>query len=118
MQQPSDSLPSLIRVDNIWNSLRLAYITARAWFIAIVMLTVVLQCQLTVVLNNFGVVFLTIGGSATGAVFNPALAFSTQFSCSGNTFAEYSLVYWLGPVLGEGLLSSSSSIRLCNAYPE
>ncbi|XP_063060469.1 aquaporin-11 isoform X2 [Engraulis encrasicolus] len=40
------------------------------------------------------------GGSATGAVFNPALAFSTQFSCSGNTFAEYSLVYWLGPVLG------------------
>lgn len=36
----------------------------------------------------------------TGAVFNPALAFSTQFPCSGNTFIEYSLVYWLGPVLG------------------
>ncbi|XP_076138139.1 aquaporin-11 [Alosa pseudoharengus] len=40
------------------------------------------------------------GGSITGAVFNPALAFSTQFPCSGNTFTEYSLVYWLGPVLG------------------
>ncbi|XP_028818034.1 aquaporin-11 [Denticeps clupeoides] len=40
------------------------------------------------------------GGSVTGAVFNPALAFSTQFPCSGNTFAEYVVVYWLGPVLG------------------
>ncbi|MBN3309558.1 AQP11 protein, partial [Amia calva] len=41
------------------------------------------------------------GGSVTGAVFNPALAFSTQFACSGNTFMEYSFVYWLGPVLGK-----------------
>ncbi|KAI4902430.1 hypothetical protein NFI96_022036, partial [Prochilodus magdalenae] len=39
------------------------------------------------------------GGSTTGAVFNPALAFSTQFPCSGGTFAEYSLVYWMGPLL-------------------
>lgn len=37
----------------------------------------------------------------TGAVFNPALAFSTQFPCSGSTFVEYSLVYWISPVLGE-----------------
>ncbi|XP_066540413.1 aquaporin-11 [Hoplias malabaricus] len=40
------------------------------------------------------------GGSTTGAVFNPAVAFSTQFPCSGGTFAEYSLVYWMGPLLG------------------
>ncbi|MCJ8733510.1 hypothetical protein PDJAM_G00224380 [Pangasius djambal] len=40
------------------------------------------------------------GGSTTGAVFNPALAFSAQFPCSGSTFAQNSLVYWLGPVLG------------------
>ncbi|XP_028275172.1 aquaporin-11 [Parambassis ranga] len=40
------------------------------------------------------------GGSMTGAVFNPALAFSTQFPCSGNSFLEYCLVYWLGPLLG------------------
>ncbi|XP_049432501.1 aquaporin-11 [Epinephelus fuscoguttatus] len=40
------------------------------------------------------------GGSLTGAVFNPALAFSTQFPCSGNSFLEYCLVYWLGPLLG------------------
>ncbi|XP_029373964.1 aquaporin-11 [Echeneis naucrates] len=40
------------------------------------------------------------GGSTTGAVFNPALAFSTQFPCSGNSFLEYCLVYWLGPLLG------------------
>ncbi|XP_072551791.1 aquaporin-11 [Salminus brasiliensis] len=40
------------------------------------------------------------GGSTTGAVFNPALAFSTQFPCSGSTFTEYSFVYWMGPLLG------------------
>ena len=36
----------------------------------------------------------------SGAVFNPSLAFSTQFPCSGNSFLEYSLVYWAGPLLG------------------
>ncbi|KAG7479215.1 Aquaporin-11 [Solea senegalensis] len=40
------------------------------------------------------------GGSTTGAVFNPALAFSTQFPCSGHSFLDYCLVYWLGPLLG------------------
>ncbi|KAM6946342.1 aquaporin-11 [Aplochiton taeniatus] len=40
------------------------------------------------------------GGSVTGAVFNPALAFSTQFACGGNTFLECCLVYWLAPLLG------------------
>nr|QRN45649.1 AQP11 [Bostrychus sinensis] len=40
------------------------------------------------------------GGPSTGAVFNPALAFSTQFLCSGHSLPEYCLVYWLGPVLG------------------
>ncbi|XP_026194775.1 aquaporin-11 [Anabas testudineus] len=40
------------------------------------------------------------GGHLTGAVFNPALAFSTHFPCSGNSFLEYCLVYWLGPLLG------------------
>ncbi|XP_077050035.1 aquaporin-11 [Siphateles boraxobius] len=40
------------------------------------------------------------GGSFTGAVFNPALAFSIQFPCPGNTFAEYGFVYWMGPILG------------------
>ncbi|KAM6933248.1 aquaporin-11 [Xenentodon cancila] len=40
------------------------------------------------------------GGKMTGAVFNPALAFSTQFPCSGNSFLEYCFIYWLGPFLG------------------
>ncbi|XP_029964225.1 aquaporin-11 [Salarias fasciatus] len=40
------------------------------------------------------------GGSVTGAVFNPALAFSTQFRCSGSSFLENCLVYWLGPLIG------------------
>ncbi|XP_042600570.1 aquaporin-12 isoform X2 [Cyprinus carpio] len=29
-----------------------------------------------------------------------ALAFSIQFVCPGNSFAEYSFVYWIGPILG------------------
>nr|XP_043897593.1 aquaporin-11-like [Solea senegalensis] len=40
------------------------------------------------------------GGSISGAVFNPVLAFSIQFPCSGHTYPEYCFVYWLGPVLG------------------
>ncbi|KAF6732355.1 Aquaporin-11 [Oryzias melastigma] len=40
------------------------------------------------------------GGSVTGAVFNPAVAFSTQFSCTGKSFLEYCFIYWLSPVLG------------------
>lgn len=41
-----------------------------------------------------------LGGSISGAIFNPVLAFSVQFPCSGHTFLEYCFVYWLGPVLG------------------
>jgi len=41
-----------------------------------------------------------LGGNISGAIFNPILAFSIQFPCSGNTFLEYCFVYWLGPVLG------------------
>ncbi|XP_061576180.1 aquaporin-11 [Cololabis saira] len=40
------------------------------------------------------------GGQMTGAVFNPALAFSTQFPCSGTSFLENCFIYWLGPLLG------------------
>ncbi|XP_029027629.1 aquaporin-11, partial [Betta splendens] len=40
------------------------------------------------------------GGHVTGAVFNPALAFSTQFPCGGSSFVELCVVYWLGPLLG------------------
>lgn len=49
------------------------------------------------------------GGPSTGAVFNPALAFSTQFRCSGPSLVEYCLVYWLGPVLG-----MLGSVLLCD----
>ncbi|XP_062860480.1 aquaporin-11 [Trichomycterus rosablanca] len=49
-----------------------------------------------------GVITLVVyaGGSITGAVFNPALAFTSQFPCTGSTFVENCLVYWVGPVLG------------------
>ncbi|KAM9499138.1 aquaporin-11-like [Salvelinus alpinus] len=40
------------------------------------------------------------GGHISGAVFNPIMAFSVQFPCSGHTFLEYAFVYWLGPVIG------------------
>ncbi|XP_030602464.1 aquaporin-11-like [Archocentrus centrarchus] len=40
------------------------------------------------------------GGNISGAIFNPVLAFSVQFPCSGHTYLEYCFVYWLGPVLG------------------
>ncbi|XP_041657815.1 aquaporin-11-like [Cheilinus undulatus] len=40
------------------------------------------------------------GASISGAVFNPVLAFSIQFPCSGHTYLEYCFVYWLGPILG------------------
>ncbi|XP_023197432.1 aquaporin-11-like [Xiphophorus maculatus] len=40
------------------------------------------------------------GGSISGAIFNPALAFSVQFPCSGHTYLEYCFIYWLGPTLG------------------
>ncbi|KAG2457241.1 aquaporin-11 [Polypterus senegalus] len=43
------------------------------------------------------------GGSLTGAIFNPVLAFSVQFPCKGHTFLENFFVYWLGPVLGMAL---------------
>lgn len=40
------------------------------------------------------------GGGVSGAIFNPVLAFSVQFPCSGHTYLEYGFVYWLGPGLG------------------
>ncbi|KAM9788694.1 aquaporin-11-like [Neosynchiropus ocellatus] len=40
------------------------------------------------------------GGSISGAMFNPVLAYSVQFPCSGHTTFEYVLVYWLAPVAG------------------
>ncbi|XP_061607409.1 aquaporin-11 [Phyllopteryx taeniolatus] len=40
------------------------------------------------------------GGSISGAVFNPVLAFSVNFPCSGHTYLEYCFIYWLGPALG------------------
>ncbi|XP_043072855.1 aquaporin-11 [Puntigrus tetrazona] len=45
-------------------------------------------------------VLVYAGGHLTGAVFNPALAFSIQFSCPGNSVLDYIVVYWIGPILG------------------
>ncbi|XP_032887443.1 aquaporin-12-like [Amblyraja radiata] len=42
-------------------------------------------------------------GPYTTALFNPALAFSVTFHCSGNTLLEYMLVYWLSPLIATTL---------------
>nr|XP_013012806.1 aquaporin-12-like [Cavia porcellus] len=39
-------------------------------------------------------------GPYTSAFFNPALAASVTFHCSGHSFLEYAQVYWLGPLAG------------------
>ncbi|XP_062412899.1 aquaporin 12 [Sardina pilchardus] len=38
-------------------------------------------------------------GSSAGLV-NPALAYAVTFNCPGFSFAQYALVYWLGPIVG------------------
>ncbi|XP_012711394.2 aquaporin-11 [Fundulus heteroclitus] len=69
------------------------------------------------------------GGNISGAVFNPALAFSIQFPCSGHTYLEYCFIYWLGPVLGMAscillfekiipFLSGKSTIGMNGSIPQ
>uniref|UniRef100_A0A8B9NSU6 Aquaporin 11 n=1 Tax=Apteryx owenii TaxID=8824 RepID=A0A8B9NSU6_APTOW len=43
------------------------------------------------------------GGNLTGAIFNPALAFSLHPYCFYDKFLSYSLVYWIAPCLGKFL---------------
>ncbi|XP_010187137.1 PREDICTED: aquaporin-11 [Mesitornis unicolor] len=45
------------------------------------------------------------GGNLTGAIFNPALAFSLHANCFYDRFLSYSLVYWIAPSLGTILVA-------------
>uniref|UniRef100_A0A8C3CGX2 Aquaporin 11 n=1 Tax=Cairina moschata TaxID=8855 RepID=A0A8C3CGX2_CAIMO len=45
------------------------------------------------------------GGNLTGAIFNPALAFSLHPKCFYDNFLIYSLVYWIAPSLGTILVA-------------
>ncbi|XP_075272113.1 aquaporin-11 [Opisthocomus hoazin] len=45
------------------------------------------------------------GGNLTGAIFNPALAFSLHADCFYDKFLSYSLVYWIAPSLGTILVA-------------
>nr|XP_013227520.2 LOW QUALITY PROTEIN: aquaporin-11 [Columba livia] len=45
------------------------------------------------------------GGNLTGAIFNPALAFSLHPNCFYEKFWSYSLVYWIAPSLGTILVA-------------
>ncbi|XP_053315429.1 aquaporin-12-like [Spea bombifrons] len=67
---------------------------------------VLLRFQRTSLMYRVPVVALTVtllvyaGGPYTGAFFNPMLALSVTFHCSGNTLQEYVVVYWGGAFLG------------------
>ena len=41
-----------------------------------------------------------LGRSLTGAFFNPLLASTIQYGCSGISAQDHALVYWGGPVAG------------------
>ncbi|XP_071624074.1 aquaporin-11 [Heliangelus exortis] len=45
------------------------------------------------------------GGNLTGAIFNPALAFSLHANCFYDNFLSYALVYWIAPSLGTILVA-------------
>lgn len=48
--------------------------------------------------------YFVSGGNLTGAIFNPALAFSLHPKCFYDNFFIYSLVYWIAPSLGKFLI--------------
>uniref|UniRef100_A0A8C4VMK3 Aquaporin n=1 Tax=Gopherus evgoodei TaxID=1825980 RepID=A0A8C4VMK3_9SAUR len=54
------------------------------------------------------------GGNLTGAIFNPALAFSLHASCFHEKFWDYSLVYWMAPSLGKCLYAFLHLKKHCN----
>ncbi|XP_066197323.1 aquaporin-11 [Sylvia atricapilla] len=45
------------------------------------------------------------GGNLTGAIFNPALAFSLHADCFYDRFLSYTIVYWIAPCLGTILVA-------------
>uniref|UniRef100_A0A671N0E4 Aquaporin-12-like n=1 Tax=Sinocyclocheilus anshuiensis TaxID=1608454 RepID=A0A671N0E4_9TELE len=56
-------------------------------------------------------VSVTPGNNYTSGYVNPSLAYAMTFTCPGHTFLAYSLVYWLGPLIGE-------SIRHVSGFPK
>ncbi|XP_025028364.1 aquaporin-11 [Python bivittatus] len=49
--------------------------------------------------------FVYTGGNLTGAIFNPALAFSLHISCFAEQFWNYVAVYWVAPCIGSVLVT-------------
>ncbi|KAG1925492.1 aquaporin 12 [Pimephales promelas] len=43
------------------------------------------------------------GNNYTSGYVNPSLAYALTFPCPGHSFLAYSLVYWLGPLIGMSL---------------
>uniref|UniRef100_A0A452IYW7 Aquaporin n=1 Tax=Gopherus agassizii TaxID=38772 RepID=A0A452IYW7_9SAUR len=60
------------------------------------------------------ITMLVYGGNLTGAIFNPALAFSLHASCFHEKFWDYSLVYWMAPSLGKCLYAFLHLKKHCN----
>ncbi|KAM8873958.1 aquaporin 12 isoform 2-T4 [Spinachia spinachia] len=57
----------------------------------------VIRVPLTAVLLTF---LSHIAKGYTSAYMNPSLSYGLTFHCSGFTFSEYAVVYWLGPLTG------------------
>lgn len=51
--------------------------------------------------STFLFVHFSAARSHTSAYINPSLAYGLTFYCSGFTFSQYALVYWLGPLTGK-----------------
>ncbi|XP_063162019.1 aquaporin-11 [Candoia aspera] len=49
--------------------------------------------------------FVYTGGNVTGAIFNPALAFSLHIRCFMDQFWNYVAVYWIAPCIGSTLVT-------------
>ncbi|XP_032336597.1 aquaporin-12B isoform X3 [Camelus ferus] len=56
-------------------------------------------------------------GPLTSAFFNPTLAASVTFHCSGHTLVQYAQVYWLGPLTGCGARSPEHSLEEVHTVP-
>uniref|UniRef100_A0A8D8UXS0 Aquaporin n=1 Tax=Cacopsylla melanoneura TaxID=428564 RepID=A0A8D8UXS0_9HEMI len=60
---------------------------------------------------TFGTLLVVAAFNYSGGYFNPALAGSLKYGCTGHTITEHLLVYWLSPTIGS-LLSVYAFSRL------
>lgn len=65
--------------------------------------------------HTFLFVHLSAASGHTSAYVNPSLAYGLTFHCSGFTFSEYALVYWLGSLTGKVPSSEMYTLHLISS---